>query len=518
MTVTRSSTKRTDVAQTSSDVVIGASVDGLLDSLEHPELTITPSNNSAPSSSVMPASVGLNEPSAISAAVFLRQTAQTALEIANQPKPIEAVSTADLIRHTSFKKNSKCIIRIVPSGTLGKVRDASGVERSAKDAALFFDRFSLQSTVEEDNERFQLFEGLEGETLFLFNRRPRIWTFPGVVLNGTRPTVPPAFDQPGNEILKQRFIERLNMDFADELIRKYEQFYRGTQAIKLRMRCYISYENVIIECTLVGMTASRNAQIPGAVNVSLTVVVHDRSWMGDGITLTEDETLTALLAVQEQKDFLQQDVPPRAIVEAATSIDQLNAKAKDEADAVIAAQEKVSDLEKQVNAASDAVLQAQKDADTSQFRFDNSSQLLAQIQDDIDHGGGHYTQADFEMISQQASEAAEDLDTAVSNRDEANSILNSRVDEINAAREEADAAVRAQEATEAQLKNHPDGDGTTSLTIVNYTATLSTDANGHRIYTVTDEDGNVLSQEDVTGTPLGAEPDFVEHGSETNLS
>ncbi len=518
MTVRESRSGRRNLSQATSSDAISSGSSGLLQGLEHPENVLSSASRLA--SSVFPDAVDLNAPAAVSAAIFLEEQARSALEIANQPRPIEAISTADYVRHTTFKTNSKCVIRIVPSGSMGKVRDASGVERSVKDASLFFDKFSLQSTVEDDTERYQFFEGMEGETLFLFNRKPRVWTFPGVVLNGTRPTIPPSLQAPGQESVKKRYIERLNMDFADELMRKYEQFYRGTQALKLRMHAYISYENVIIECTLLSMTAMRNQAIPGAVGISLTVAVHDRSWMGDGLTLTEDETLTALIATAEQRQFLGNAVPPESVVAAPVSIDQLSARSRENSTEVLEAQEKVASLEGQVDAANEAANAAQARFNTAEENFNLRAQKEAEIEEDIAAGGGNFTEADLEQVRQEQTELASTMDTESSNIDEAKAVLSARLEELDEAQKEADSAVAAQAATEESLRHHPDGDGTSSLVNEDYQATLTTTEDGHRVYTIyrDPETGEVFSQEDVTGTPLGEMPDFTENGTRATVS
>ena len=43
------------------------------------------------------------------------------------------------------------------------------------------------------------------------------------------------------------------MDFANELLRRYDSYYRGTKTVENRARTYILYDDVIVEGTMLSM-------------------------------------------------------------------------------------------------------------------------------------------------------------------------------------------------------------------------------------------------------------------------
>lgn len=183
------------------------------------------------------------------------------------------VSTADLLRrdkvHTGMKTRSKMVLLVDRQQSEGN----AAADNSAK---LVFRHFSLQGVTESDDERYQIHETFAGEVMFVFGRRPRIWTLAGVVVNSA--------DAP----------------YADELLKNYDELYRGTRLVEERGRAIVTYEDIIIEGTLVGLTVARNSQVPSAVNVSLSLVVHERGFMSLPLTEDTDPSVAKMLSENQE--------------------------------------------------------------------------------------------------------------------------------------------------------------------------------------------------------------------------
>jgi hypothetical protein len=264
----------------------------------------------------------------------LQEAATTANEEKNKSRTRQEIPTADLVTSGAFKVGAKMIIKVEPS------RKSS--VRSEYVPNLTFDKFSLQAIAEADEERYQLHETFASEVLFVFGRRPRIWTFQGIVLNG-------------------RDVDGMN--FTTQLLQDYEDYYRGTKSIELRAKTFILYEDVIVQGTLLSMTAARNSQVPGAVNVTLTMVVAERAFIGGVDRKNPDGTTSTPRSVSDlvanSKRLNQEKVKVEDILAPSPGARQVaNEAEKTKADEQLPAQKKAASLEKQAVDAIDASLEA----------------------------------------------------------------------------------------------------------------------------------------------------------------
>jgi hypothetical protein len=260
-------------ATVSSQLVINVSMSALLDVQNFGEDVRAAVFGSTLAPSLMPKGAGLGGRVAHNVVEGINQQAISAVYQNEQQRARQDVPTAALIRRGSYKVGSKLLIKIEPTTTNTKLADYI--------PNLIFDTFSLQGVNEVDAERYQLHETFEGEVLYLFGRRPRVWTMQGIVANGRRAPDRPA----GIDMLlwtPKEEEDRLNLDtdFANRLLADWDDFYRGTKAVELRARTYIAYEDSITEATLLELTLTRNAQVPAAVSASLTYVVHQRAFLG----------------------------------------------------------------------------------------------------------------------------------------------------------------------------------------------------------------------------------------------
>lgn len=291
-----------------------------------------------PPSSVMPIRQ-LGQP--VSVVNVIRTTPPQADETVAE-SPIVSIPTADLISHTSFKDGSKFVIRVIPRQG-GKVSATDIVNQSRSDASLYFDRASLQSTAEIRDEKYAMFEGFDDYVIFLFGKRPKIWTFNFMVLNCKKLDIPLELEAEGRENDRREFIDQNNMDFTDELIRKWNKYYRGTAAIQGGYVVYMSYEDILIEATLLSMVVSRN-NMAGVANVTITFAVHDESFIGDSLSFENDRTLSDALQADNVRSAEESQVtassvePPKsdlpAITQEKSMADEALRSAQDKASAV----------------------------------------------------------------------------------------------------------------------------------------------------------------------------------------
>lgn len=485
--------EREDRQSVDSEDVVATSTAGALDVLEVQELEV---QEPALPESVMPGRQLLNDPGSVNALVFLRAAAETALEERNRPKPLVAIPTADLITHTSFKVGSKFVIRLVPAQD-NKSRDKSVQDQVLKDQQMYFDRASLQSTSEIHEERFQIFEAFDGETLFLFGEKPKIWNFQFIVVNGNKPIVPTALNAPGAEQAREEFLRRWNMDFCDELARRYQKYYRGSAALKLRARLYMSYEDVLIEATLIGMTVSRNNTLASAANLGLTFVVHPPiQYLGESLTFGSDATLAQLLASEDQKRLMSERLSPSSILPSKKSADQLIAEYQLNQAAAQESQAAATDI--QSEAASIAAALAE--AETAQAEADaRVNELFAQLDEVTD------PQEEAELLAE-IERAKAERDSVAAFAQDMRMLQGAREEDLVEAAAANDVAIGTQQVSEAQLEQSTSGNLVESpQTLVTELELIETDAAGTRnstVYLVPDDEAAAA----IIG---GATPDSV---------
>lgn len=467
MTQVRVQNERSERAVIDSEDVVASTTAGVIDVLEFPEVAVA---DTGVPSSVRSGRAGINDPGAVNALAVLQASGETAFQISKRPKPLVSIPTADLISHTSFKSGSKFVIRVVPQQD-NKARDKNAGNQAANDQALYFDRASLQTTSEVHEERYQLFEAFDSETLFLFGERPKIWSFQFLVVNAERPRVPAALNQPGAEEAREQFLRRWNMDYCDELIRRYDKYYRGSAALKLKARTYLSYEDVLIEATLVGLVASRNNTVPGAANIGITFVVHQRQFMGEDLTFGADATLKELLASEDQRNLITRNVLPTAIVPSKKSAEQLLAQYAQNQDEAQDSQARATSIQQEssaLSAAESAAMEFQDAAD------DLVNELAAQLEGETDPEA-------VAALNQQLTAARKQRDEAAAFVQEARALSGAREEDLQAATSENEVAIAKQRTTEAQLAQNPSGDLTqASQSLVYYVTQVATNADGTR--------------------------------------
>ena len=313
-----------------SDTVVATVAESQLQQMNHPDSVQTSSSLDASrafvtetasgrslgtqsTTSAMPAGTDLNAPALLATPSGLRIKSMSEINSRMIKRLRQEIPTADLVTSGSYKINSKLLIKIVPSPkatALGKYVPQ-----------LTFDAFSLQSVAESDAERYQLHETFENFVLFLFGRRPRIWTMQGIVANGRR--APDATGEESDDEEQRRL--SLDMDWANTLLQDWEDFYRGSKSVEMGAQTYLAYEDSVVEATLLELTMVRNAQLPSAVNSTLTFVVHDRTFIGqeyrDGFTAPN---LAQLIEDTNNNKFFGDKVAPAQIMPAPITAEEVD--------------------------------------------------------------------------------------------------------------------------------------------------------------------------------------------------
>lgn len=109
--------------------------------------------------------------------------------------------------------------------------------------------FLLTSVQESRAEKMQIVETFGDDYIYLFGEKPRMLMCAAVLLN-TR-----------------------DFNWRDEWWYNYENYFRGTKLAELAARCYLSFENLVIEGLMVNCTAAQSANTPYQVDIQFQYYV-----------------------------------------------------------------------------------------------------------------------------------------------------------------------------------------------------------------------------------------------------
>lgn len=421
----------------SSPQVVASATNASLQSKVAPPNTLkTAPSLEDPAPSLMPEATELNAPVTRTFVDGLREQAADAMAESKKPRLRQDIPTADLITRGSFKVGTKLLIRIVPS-TQGNISDYV--------PELTFDAFSLQSVTEPDGERYQVHETFEDEVVFLFGRRPRVWSLQGVVVNGPR-----ALEAQGPESAEDEE-KRLaqDMDYANRLLADWDDFYRGSKAVELRAKTYITYDDSVIEATLLELTMVRNNQMPSVVNATLTFIVHQRAFLGqevrEGLTAPN---LADLIAKTQAGGPFTEPIFPEFLSPAAADAN-LIAQFRQQADT------ELTDAESQTQAAAterELTQGASAEAENRLLAAENeltaATQALARARDDLEKARDKtpVDQPAIDAAREAVSRAGKDVEAAEKKKNQAQATLGA----VAGTKAANDAAVAEAQATEAE--------------------------------------------------------------------
>lgn len=178
--------------------------------------------------------------------------------------------TSDDVFDGGMKKGSKVVIRVVEedatfsSGSWDEVVRKNIEGTTGRPLSVTFDKFSVNSITEPDQERQQIIQTFGADLIYGFGRRPRRMRLTGQVLNG-------KMSVHINGSVK-------SMDWKNALLRKYADQYRLTACMRNKKRIMLYAQDTVYIGYLLDMQSFTSAATQSASNVTLTFVVAERSF------------------------------------------------------------------------------------------------------------------------------------------------------------------------------------------------------------------------------------------------
>ena len=188
------------------------------------------------------------------------------LLVEGQARAINLRETADDFLDGAIKVGSKVIIKIAPSSKSRASWKDLARDRIVNDPVgnVFFDKFSVQSIMIPDEERYQLRETIAANYIYGFGRRPQIIRLSGIVVNGRMDVMI------GGELR--------SMDWTNALLRGYAEHFRLTPTIQRGHKVVIYCQDTIYTGYMLNLISTVVAETQNTASVSLSLVLSDRQW------------------------------------------------------------------------------------------------------------------------------------------------------------------------------------------------------------------------------------------------
>lgn len=202
----------------------------------------------------------------LNAAIDYQAAIREAL-IDSQVENMETREIAQDVFDGGIKKGSRLLIRIIPErqtvleSSLDEVVRKEQASVAAPDN-LVFDKLSVQSISEPDQERHQILETLGADLIYGFGRRPRRVTINGMVLNGRM------------DVRVAGAVR--SMDWANAFKRRYNRHYRLDACLENRKRVFVHLQDTVYIGYLLQMSEYTSAQTQAAKQISLQMVLAER--------------------------------------------------------------------------------------------------------------------------------------------------------------------------------------------------------------------------------------------------
>lgn len=200
------------------------------------------------------------------------------LVLAEQFKDIGEIPNVDYVIDSGIKRGSKVIIEVVGGATTpdlsksqfdkamtvlgainGRVRGDISVD------SLYFDKFSVVSITEPDEERYMIHETFGGDILDAFGHRPRLLTLSGNVINGR------ADISYGGQTV--------SMDWKNAL----QRFFNKSAALRktsiLGKKLRIRAQDTIYDCHGLNLVVNTSSESQNLSQVTMTFLIADRNYV-----------------------------------------------------------------------------------------------------------------------------------------------------------------------------------------------------------------------------------------------
>jgi len=156
------------------------------------------------------------------------------------------------MRGVQPKPDTYSYIRVVDSnGSPISVIDAGGenVDDQGRGTTDYYTNFLIQSVSMPRQEKQQIIETFGEDYLYMFGDAPRVYTINALLMN------------------------TLDFNWFNEFWYNYENYLRGTKLVERGARAYIFNDDMLWECYIIGMSATKNSANRNAVPIQLTVFV-----------------------------------------------------------------------------------------------------------------------------------------------------------------------------------------------------------------------------------------------------
>ena len=186
--------------------------------------------------------------------------------------PISSRETADYVYEGSIKRGSRCVIRIVTRSAVSTSSSLLDVSKrlsntEAERRELVFDKFSVESINESDQERYNIVETMGGDFMFSFGRRPRQISLSGTVVNGRHNVIVGG--------------QTVSMDWKNALMRSYDSSMRSTKLFKHGDKITIHLQDTIYTGYMVNLITNVTSGTQGTSQVTIIFVIKERVFINN---------------------------------------------------------------------------------------------------------------------------------------------------------------------------------------------------------------------------------------------
>jgi len=210
-----------------------------------------------------------------------RASRHYALRKAEKSTPVrDQLRESSLARQLMEKKDQSATIRLIRRVRPGDSGGNDPSKNTSKTPWVHIippnTKFFLERVSENREEKVQITDTFGEWIAFFFGRRPEVYSYSGTLLNAK------------------------NHDWKNEFQENYENFLRGTQAVKHRATMFLQYDDVVVEGFMLNCNLQMNAIQDKAVPFSFNLLVINRSPLSPGNLLAMRFARTTLTASEQQ--------------------------------------------------------------------------------------------------------------------------------------------------------------------------------------------------------------------------
>jgi len=169
----------------------------------------------------------------------------------------ERLRESSLARQLAEKKDQPATIRLIRRRKPEEMVGVSPLEPQLPWVNLIppNTKFFLESVSENREEKVQVMDTFGEFVAFFFGRRPEVYAYSGTLLNAK------------------------NHDWKNEFQENYDNFLRGSQAVKFRATMLLQYDDVLVEGYMMNCQTQQTGVMDKAVPFSFNLLVLNRSPM-----------------------------------------------------------------------------------------------------------------------------------------------------------------------------------------------------------------------------------------------